>query len=108
MMWKARTFRLSPTSQVTGSTPVVVENSMHQAGFPLVHGPERLGCLVKGEEVRAQLSQRQLGQQLNGLPAAPRQGPGPGQPSRHGGDLSAANDQAPPVECPAERQRHRL
>jgi hypothetical protein len=58
MMWKARTLRLNPTSQVTGSTPVVVKNGMHQPGFPLVHGSERLGCVAKGEDVSAQLSQR--------------------------------------------------
>src|ERR1700751_5861068 len=98
MMWKARTLRLNPTSQVTGSTPVVVKNGMHQSGYPLIHGLERLGCVTEGEDVSAQLGQRQFGQQLNGLPAAPRPGPDPGQPSRHRGYLSAADDQAPPVK----------
>src|SRR5579859_2292665 len=77
MMWNARTLRLSPTSQVTGSTPVVVENGMHQPGYPLVHCSERLGCVAEGEDVRAQLGQRQFGHQLDTLPAAP--GPGPGR-----------------------------
>src|SRR5512135_1861804 len=104
MMWKARTLRLSPTSQVTGSTPVVVENGMHQPGFPLVHGPERLGGVTKAEEISTQLRQRQLGQQLNGLLAAPGPAPGPGQPGRHRGDLRAADDQTPPVKGAAERQ----
>jgi hypothetical protein len=58
MMWKARTLRLNPTSQVTGSTPVVVKNGMHQPGYPLVHGSERLGCVAEGEDVSAQLGQR--------------------------------------------------
>jgi hypothetical protein len=58
MMWKARTLRLNPTSQVTGSTPVVVKNGVHQPGYPLVHGSERLGCLAEGEDVSAQLCQR--------------------------------------------------
>src|ERR1035438_7863080 len=106
MMWKARTLRLSPTSQVTGSTPVVVENGMHQPGFPLVHGPERLGGGTKVEDVSAQLRQRQLGQQRNGLLAAPRPAPDPGQPGRHGGYLRAANRQTPPVEGAAEWQNH--
>src|SRR5262252_8585077 len=104
MMWNARTLRLNPTSQVTGSTPVVVKNGMHQPGCPLVHGMERLACVAEGEDVRAQLRQRQFGQQLYGFPAAPGPGPGPGQPGRHGGNLSAADDQTPPVEGPAERQ----
>src|SRR5580693_4301356 len=108
MMWKARTLRLSPTSQVTGSTPVVVENGMHQPRSPLVHGSERLGGGTKVEVVSAQLCQREPGQQLNGLLAAPRPAPGPGQPGRHGGDLRAANRQTPPVEGAAERQHHRL
>ena len=30
---------------------------MHQPGFPLVHGPERLGGTVKAEGVSAQLRQ---------------------------------------------------
>src|SRR5215467_13228103 len=98
MMWKARTLRLSPTSQVTGGTPVVVEYGMHQPGCPLVHGPERLGGVAKSEHMSAQLRQRQFGHQLDGFPAAPGPGPGPGQPGRHRGDLSAADDQAPPVE----------
>src|SRR3954447_3406348 len=106
MMWKAWTLRLSPTSQVTGSTPVVVENGMHQPGFPLVHGPERLSGGTEVEDVRAQLRQRQLREQLDGLPAAPGPVPGPGQPGRYGGDLRAANRQAPPVEGAAERQDH--
>jgi hypothetical protein len=55
MMWKARTLRLNPTSQVTGGTPVVVKNGMHQPGYPLVHGSERLGCVAEGEDVSAQL-----------------------------------------------------
>ena len=71
-MWKARTLRLNPTSQVTGSTPVVVKNGMHQPGFTLVHGQERVGRAVKGEGVGAQLSQREFGQQPDGLLAAPR------------------------------------
>jgi hypothetical protein len=58
MMWKARTPRLNPTSQVTGSTPVVVKNGMHQAGYPLIYGSERLGCVAEGEDVSAQLRQR--------------------------------------------------
>jgi hypothetical protein len=58
MMWKARTLRLSPTSQVTGSTPVVVENGMHQPGFPLVHGSKRVGGVTEVEDVSAQLRQR--------------------------------------------------
>jgi hypothetical protein len=58
MMWKAWTLRLNPTSQVTGSTPVVVKNGMHQPGYPLIHGSERLGCVAEGEDVRAQLAQR--------------------------------------------------
>jgi hypothetical protein len=58
MMWKAWTLRLNPTSQVTGSTPVVVKNGMHQPGYPLIHGSERLGCVAEGEDVRAQLRQR--------------------------------------------------
>src|SRR5579862_7516736 len=98
MMWNARTPRLSPTSQVTGSTPVVVKNGMHQPGYPLIHGPERLGRVTEGEDVRAQLRQRQLGQQLNGLPAPPGPAPGPAQPGRHRGNLSAADDQTPPVK----------
>src|SRR5579863_1243503 len=106
MMWKARTLRLSPTSQVTGSTPVVVENGMHQPGYPLVHCSERLGCVAEGEDVRAQLGQRQFGHQLDTLPAAPGPGPGSGQPGRHRGNLSAADGQPPPVEGAAERQRH--
>src|SRR5579859_6225020 len=107
MMWKARTLRLNPTSQVTGSTPsisaggrhppgtpiAIVKNGMHQPGYPLIHCPECLGCLAEGEDVSAQLCQRQYGQQLNGLPAAARPGPGPGQPSRHRRNLSAADDQ---------------
>src|SRR5215469_8795413 len=103
MIWNARTFRLSPTSHVTGGTPVVIKYGMHQPGYPLVYGTERLGCVAEREDVSAQLCQRQFGQQLNGLLAAPRQSPGPGQPSRHGGNLSAADDQAPPVEGAAER-----
>src|SRR5215469_18827641 len=102
MMWNARTLRLSPTSHVTGGTPVVVQNGMHQPGYPFVYGPERLGRVAECENVRAQLRQRQFGQQLNGLPAAARPGPGPGQPGRHRGDLSAANGQTPPVEGAAE------
>ena len=27
----------------SGSTPVIAENGMHQPGFSLVHGPERVG-----------------------------------------------------------------
>jgi hypothetical protein len=53
MMWKARTPRLNPTSQVTGSTPVVVKNGMHQPGYPLIYGSERLGCVAEGEDVSA-------------------------------------------------------
>src|SRR5579863_1239684 len=102
MMWKARTLRLNPTSQVTGSTPVVVKNGMHQPGYPLIHGSERLGCVAEGEEVSAQLRQRQLGQQRNGLPAAARPAPGPRQPGRHRGNLSATDEQAPPVKGAAE------
>src|SRR5215470_8356178 len=98
MMWKARTLRLNPTSQVTGGTPVVVKNGMHQPGYPLVHGSERLARVAEGEDVSAQLGQRQCGQQLNGLPAAPSPGPGSGQPGRHRGNLCAADDQTPPVE----------
>src|ERR1700743_751377 len=75
MMGKARTLRLSPTSQVTGSTPVIVENGVHQPGFPLVHGPERLGGVTEGEDVSTQLGQRQLGEELSGLPAGA--GPAP-------------------------------
>src|SRR6185437_3237559 len=104
MMWKARTLRLSPTSQVTGATPVVVENGMHQPWFPLVHGSERLCGVPEGEGVGAQLRQRQPGQQLDGLLAAPGTAPGPGQPGRHRGDLRAADRQAPPVKGAAERQ----
>src|ERR1700689_1612876 len=98
MMWKARTLRLSPTSQVTGSTPVIGENGMHQPGLSLVHSSERLGGVAKVEDVGAQLRQRQPGQEGNGFLAAPGPGPGPGQAGRHGGDLSAADRQAPPVE----------
>ena len=92
MMWEARTLRLNPTSQVTGSTPVVVKNGVHQPGYPLVHGSERLGCVAEGEDVSAQLCQWQFGQQFNGLPAAPGPTPGPGKPGRHCGNLSAAGD----------------
>src|SRR5580658_864008 len=106
MMWKARTLRLSPTSQVTGGTPVIVENGMHQPGFPLIHGLERLGGVVKVEDVGAQLRQRQLGEERDGLLAAPGPGPGPGLAGWHGGDLSAADRQAPPVEGTAERQHY--
>src|ERR1700689_5876181 len=98
MMWKARTLRLNPTSQVTGSTPVVVKNGMHQTGYPLIHGSERLRCVAEGEDVSAQLCQRQFGQQFGGLPAAPRLRPGPGQPGGHRGNLRATDDQTPPVE----------
>src|SRR5579859_4867400 len=108
MIWKARTLRLSPTSHVTGSTPVVVENGMHQSWCPLVYGSERLIGLAEGEDVRAQLGQRQFGQQLNGFLPAPGPGPGPGQPGRHRRNLSAANDQTPPVEGAAQRQDHRF
>src|SRR6516165_3822860 len=106
MTWNARTRRLNPTSQVTGGTPVVVKNGMHQPGNPLVYGSERLGCVAEGEDVSTQLCQRQFGQQLNGLPAAPGPGPGSGQPGRHRGNLSATDDQAPPVEGATERQHH--
>src|SRR6202030_4079780 len=102
MMWKAWTPRLNPTSHVTCSTPVVVKNGMHQPGYPLIHGSERLGCVAEGKDVRAQLRQRQLGQQLDGLPAAPGPAPGPGQLSRDRGNLSAADDQTPPVKGAAE------
>src|SRR4029077_2426864 len=103
MMWKARTLRLNPTSQVTGSTPVVVKNGMHQPGYPLIHGSERLGCVAEGEDVSAPLRQREFGQQLHGLPAGPRPAPGPRQPSRHRGNLSAADDQTPPVKGAPKR-----
>src|SRR3984885_15503069 len=102
MMWKARTLRLSPTSHVTGSTPVVVENGMHQPGYPLVHGPERLGRVTECEDVSAERPQRQLGQQPDSLPAAPRPGPVPRQPGRHGGDLSAPDGQTAPVKRAAQ------
>src|SRR5260370_18976550 len=98
MMWKARTLRLNPTSQVTGSTPVVVKNGMHQPGYPLIHGSERLGCVAEGEDVPAQLRQREFGQQLNCLPAAPRPAPGPRHPHRQRGNLAAADCQTPPAK----------
>src|ERR1051325_5378287 len=106
MMWTAGTFRLSPTSKVTGSTPVVIENGMHQPGYPLVHGLERLGRAAEGEDVSAQLRQRQLGQQFDALPLAAGPGPDPRKPGRHGRDLRTANRQTPPVEGAAERQNH--
>src|SRR5215472_10619714 len=103
MTWKAWTLRPSPTSHVTGSTPVVVKNGMHQPGYPLVHCSERLGCAIECEDMCAQLREREFSQQLDGLQAAPRPRPGPRQPGWHGGNLSAADDQAPPVERAAER-----
>src|SRR5271155_1606776 len=102
MMWKAWTLRLNPTSHVTGSTPVVVKNGMHQSRCPLVYGSERLGCLAEGEDVGAQRCHRYFSQQLNGLLPAPGPGPGPGQPGRHRRNLSAADDQTPPVEGAAQ------
>src|SRR4029077_9979728 len=104
MMWKARTLWPNPTSQVIGSTPVVIKNGMHQPGYPLVHGSERLGCVAGSEDVNAQLCLREFGQQHNGLPGAAGAGPGPGKRGRHRGSLSAADDQAQPVEGAAERQ----
>src|SRR4029077_14449029 len=97
---------LRQTSEVTVRTPVVVENGMHQPWCPGVYSLERLGRVAEGEDVGAQLCQRQFGHELNALLAAPGPGPGAGQRRRHRGDLSAADGQAPPVEGTPERHHH--